>query len=140
MLHDLKEQNASLRADFAKTPDDQRARLQDFERRLTLAEARHAASTAAAAAPQAAPALPPPAAVPLARPVSLVRASAALPVRRPAEAKRYRVQAASPGLALLAEIDRGGGEGAQLQVVVGDSIPWLRPREIHRAAGDSSGS
>jgi hypothetical protein len=36
--------------------------------------------------------------------------------------KRYRVQAASPGLALLAEIDRGG-DGAQLEVLVGDTIP-----------------
>jgi hypothetical protein len=33
------------------------------------------------------------------------------------------VQAASPGLALLAEVERGGGEGAQIQVVVGDTIP-----------------
>ncbi len=38
-------------------------------------------------------------------------------------ARRYHVQAASPGLALLAQVDRGGGEGAQLQVVVGDTIP-----------------
>ena len=38
-------------------------------------------------------------------------------------AKRYRVQAASPGLALLAEVDRGGGDGAQLQILVGDTIP-----------------
>ena len=37
--------------------------------------------------------------------------------------KRYRVQAASRGLALLAEIDRGGGDGAQIEVLVGDTIP-----------------
>jgi hypothetical protein len=41
----------------------------------------------------------------------------------PAVKLRYRVQAASPGLALLAEVGRGGGEGAQLQVAVGDQIP-----------------
>ncbi len=56
-------------------------------------------------------------------PVRLTTAVAALPGGGAEAVKRYRVQAASPGLALLAEIDRGGGEGAQLQVVVGDSIP-----------------
>jgi hypothetical protein len=40
-----------------------------------------------------------------------------------AAGKSYRVQAASPGLALLAEVERGGGEGAQMQVIVGDTIP-----------------
>ena len=37
--------------------------------------------------------------------------------------KKYRLQAASPGLAMLAEVDRGGGEGAQIQVAVGDTVP-----------------
>ncbi|OJW30010.1 MAG: hypothetical protein BGO51_18780 [Rhodospirillales bacterium 69-11] len=36
---------------------------------------------------------------------------------------QYHVQAASPGLAMLAQVDRGGGDGAQLQVQVGDTIP-----------------
>jgi len=70
------------------------------------------------------PAASPPPAVPPApaptAPVVLTRAETALPV---GPARRYRVQAASPGLAMLAEIDRGGGDGAQLQVTVGDSIP-----------------
>jgi hypothetical protein len=48
-----------------------------------------------------------------------------------AAVKSYRVQAASPGLALLAEVERGGGEGAQMQVVVGDTIPdYGRVRSI----------
>jgi len=42
---------------------------------------------------------------------------------RGTERLRYRVQAASPGLAMLAEVDRGGGEGAQFEVLVGDKIP-----------------
>ena len=37
--------------------------------------------------------------------------------------QRYRVQAASPGLAMLAAIDRAGDESAQLQVALGDTVP-----------------
>ena len=36
---------------------------------------------------------------------------------------RYRVTAASPGLAMLSLLDRSGGEGSQLQVAVGDPVP-----------------
>jgi len=73
-------------------------------------------------------------------PVPVTAAATALPPAAPTEqvrgleahgagpsdqgaAKRYRVQAASPGLALLAEVDRSGGDGAQLEVLVGDKIP-----------------
>ena len=31
--------------------------------------------------------------------------------------------AASPGLAMLSELDRSGGEGSQIQVQVGDQVP-----------------
>lgn len=96
MVRELKQQNASLRADFAKTQDDERARLQDFERRVTLAEARKAMSAAAADPSEPAPAPPGADAPPPARPVSLVRASAALPVNLPAEAKRYRCRPLHP--------------------------------------------
>ena len=120
MVRDLKQENASLRADFAKTQADERDRLKDLERRVALAEAR--AATRAAAADPAQPA-PSAAAAPTAGPVSLVRASAALPADVPAAAKRYRVQAASPGMAMLTEVERGGGDGAQLEVTVGDTIP-----------------
>ena len=40
-----------------------------------------------------------------------------------AGARRYKVQAASPHLAMLSELDRSGGEGSQLQVGVGDTVP-----------------
>ena len=56
-------------------------------------------------------------------PVAVTPVAAALPASDKGPAKRYRVQAASPGLALLAEIDRGGGDGAQLEVLVGDTVP-----------------
>jgi hypothetical protein len=56
--------------------------------------------------------------------ISLTRAIAVVPAPGGSTAvKLYRVQAASPGLALLAQVDRGGGEGAQIQVAVGDSVP-----------------
>ena len=126
MVRDLRAQDASLRSDFAKTSADTGKRLDDFERRLVLAEARNAVASAdaAGAAPSvlvddaaAAPPLAP------ATPVTVTRPAAALPADGNGTAKRYRVQAASPGLALLAEIDRGGGDGAQIQASVGDTIP-----------------
>ena len=54
-------------------------------------------------------------------PVQLVPAgTAAVPA---AGAARYRVTAASPGLAMLALLDRSGGEGSQLQVAIGYQVP-----------------
>ena len=126
MVRDLRAQDASLRSDFAKTSDDTGKRLDDFERRLVLAEARNAVASASAAGAvpsvlvndaAAAPPLAP------ATQVTVTRPAAALPADGNGTAKRYRVQAASPGLALLAEIDRGGGDGAQIQASVGDTIP-----------------
>jgi len=118
IVHDLREQEAQLRGDLQKTTADATTRLADFERRIALAEARSAVGAARDAG--ATPSSSAPVATP-ARPVVLTRAEAALPDT--GAAKRYRVQAASPGLALLAEVDRGGGDGAQMQVTVGESIP-----------------
>jgi hypothetical protein len=142
MVRDLRAQHAQLRADFGKAAADNVAHLADFERRLALAEARHALSAAQIAGEPLASVLasaPAPAGeAPAARgssaaqagsatavtaPVVVTPAVAALPGSDKGAAKRYRVQAASPGLALLAEIDRGGGDGAQLEVLVGDTIP-----------------
>lgn len=128
VLHEVRTQDAQLRADFRKSSADITARLGDFERRVALAEARSAMSAAReGGAPRGGgdPAAPPSAAPDAAKtgPVVLTRAEAAVPASGSGTAKRYRVQAASPGLALLAQVDRGGGDGAQLQVVVGDSIP-----------------
>ena len=120
MVHDLRTQDEQLRGDLQKSTADTTARLADFERRIAFSEARSAVSSAHDAG--GAPPPPAPAASP-AKPVVLTRAEAALPVSGNGPAKRYHVQAASPGLALLAEVDRGGGDGAQLQVSVGESIP-----------------
>jgi hypothetical protein len=130
VVRDLRTQDTQLRADFGKAAADNAARLADFERRLGLAEARHAVSAAREAgespAPPATSATAPTAAT-AARvqtaPVQLTRAEVVPAASDQGAARRYRVQAASPGLALLAEIDRGGGDGAQRQVLVGDTIP-----------------
>jgi hypothetical protein len=143
IVRDLRAQQTQLRADFGKTAGDYAARVADFERRLALAEAQHALSAAqiageplaslppasasapargalAAAGPSAGPAG---SATAVTAPVVVTPVAAAVPASDKGAAKRYRVQAASPGLALLAEIDRGGGDGAQLEVLVGDTVP-----------------
>ena len=126
MVKDLKRQNAQLRADFGKSTADTSAHLRDYERRLALAEAKNAVSAASDTGSdqvvQQTVAEPPPPVKPT--PVSLTRAIAIVPAPAGSTAaKLYRVQAASPGLALLAQVDRGGGEGAQIQVTVGDTVP-----------------
>jgi hypothetical protein len=129
MVKDLRKQLSQLRADLGKSAADVTARLIDYERRLALTEALSAMATAEARSQPAGD----PAGVEL-KPVFLPapRAVAIVPVPVPAAAaskppaaspKLYRVQAASPGLALLAQVDRGGGVGAQLQVSVGDTVP-----------------
>jgi hypothetical protein len=64
-------------------------------------------------------------------PAAVTRPDVAPPSTAPQDARRYRVQAASPGLALLAEVARGGGDGAQIQVTVGDVIPgWGKVKSV----------
>ena len=126
MVKDLKKQNAQLRVDFGKSTADTSAHLRDYERRLALAEAKNAVSAAndigseqvmqQTVAEPMSPMRP--------TPISLTRAIAVVPAPAGSTTvKLYRVQAASPGLALLAQVDRGGGEGAQIQVTVGDTVP-----------------
>ena len=137
MVKDLRRQDAQLRSDFAKASAATASHLADYERRLALAETRAALAAAAGDPTGDAPAIRNPdaptglqlassAVQPVSRvvPTNNARPTAAPPAAVVAVAtKIFRVQAASPGLALLAQVDRGGGEGAQLQVVVGDSIP-----------------
>ncbi|WP_216856445.1 hypothetical protein [Acidisphaera sp. S103] len=130
MLKDLRKQQAQLRSDLVKSSADVTAHLTDDERRLALAEARSAVTAAAdttgkaAVNAPAAPASDPVAGSLEAIPVAATRPIAVVPSPLvPSAPKVYRVQAASPGLALLAQVDRGGGDGAQMQVVVGDTVP-----------------
>jgi hypothetical protein len=126
IVRDQRNEIGQLRSDVARVDAATTARLGDFERRIALAEARNAVGEATDAgvsdpAPASIQAM---AKSPPAPPTTVVtRADAVLTTARDGGSKRYRVQAASPGLAMLAEIDRGGGDGAQLQVQVGDSIP-----------------
>jgi hypothetical protein len=129
MVKDLRKQQAQLRADMGRSWADVAARLTDYERRLALAEARDAVTAADGATSNAPAKLVEPASDPAAAtltpiPVMTRQPVAVAPLPLVASApKVYRVQAASPGLALLAQVDRGGGDGAQMQVVVGDTVP-----------------
>jgi hypothetical protein len=133
LIRDQRMQIANLQADVQTSQKATAAKLGDFERRLVLVEA----GTALAAA-SGAPA-PAPAGAPAATTVALTSAKSALAAASappapaqsaPAPAQpssgapeQYRVQAASPGLAMLAEVDRSGGDGAQMEVQVGDTLP-----------------
>ena len=93
--------------------------LTDFGRRLTLAEATGAVN-AAAATPAGLQAT--------SRPVDVLSpAVSRVVVHSPGAADagphRYHVQAASPGLAMLSELDASGGEEAQIPVAPGDNLP-----------------
>ena len=132
VLRDLRAENAALRADQKATAERVDTAVADFERRLLLAEARGAMNAAMgidpgpATAPTSAPTVR--AGRPLGAPVQPVGVQVQTP-GAPASApaaggpQRWRVTAASPGLAMLSELDRSGGEGSQIQVQVGDQVP-----------------
>jgi len=140
LIRDQRTQITNLQVDVRKSAEASSAKLGDFERRLALVEA--GTAMAAASAPPATPPSaggPAGAGKPSAVPVALMSAREALdgasqptaatsiaqlgPQTAPSAPKQYRVQAASPGLAMLAEVDRGGGDGAQVAVQVGDTVP-----------------
>ncbi len=134
IMRDLRAQNAALRASVQASTEKLDGAVADFERRLALAEARGALNAAMGADPGAAPASSAPATtVPAPRTVHLSGSATTQPAGAQAQAgagtapasglRRYKVQAASPGLAMLSELDRSGGEGSQLQVGVGDQVP-----------------
>lgn len=126
------DETAQLREERKKADTVIDARLADFERRLNMAEARRALDAA-----KAGPSTPPEPVAPA--PVSLPAKPAVVSQKGVAKASfstlsapesaaaspaaRYRVQAASPGLAMLAEIDRSGEEIAPLQVAIGVEVP-----------------
>lgn len=127
IVRDQRTQIAALRNSVQASGEKVDAAVADFERRLALAEARGAINAAMGADPAFQPA--PPSSV---RQAAVVSGRASLPggaQPQPAASApstgphRYRVQAASPGLAMLSELDRSGGEGSQLQIGVGDQVP-----------------
>ena len=136
LVRDERTQIYNLQADQLNARKTEGAKLSDFERRLALVEASQAMASASdapasAASPTASPLSPTALALTSAR-AALKAASRPRPTPAPAAAPTsvqavtpeiYHVQAASPGLAMLAEVDHSGGDGAQIQVQVGDTIP-----------------
>ncbi|MDE1905066.1 MAG: hypothetical protein KGH75_01265 [Rhodospirillales bacterium] len=138
LVRDERTQISNLQADQQNAQKAEGAKLSDFERRLALVEASQAMASASDV-PASSDTLSAPPVSPTA--VALTSARAALkaasqPPQAPAPAPAvaptpaqpvtpeiYHVQAASPGLAMLAEVDHSGGDGAQIQVQVGDTIP-----------------
>jgi hypothetical protein len=138
LIRDERTQISNLQADQQNSQKTAAAKLSDFERRLALVEANQALTSASSvpassAAPAAPPITPTTVALTSARVAlraaseptqALVAAPAAAPApAQPVTPEIYHVQAASPGLAMLAEVDHSGGDGAQIQVQVGDTIP-----------------
>jgi len=130
-VRDLRTENAALRADVKASSDKVDNAVADFERRLALAEGRGAVNAAMGDvdASSDAPASLASPSVSSSHPARLSRGPASQPVSLQTQAAaagvpaRYKVQAASPSLAMLSELDRSGGEGSQLQVKVGDQVP-----------------
>ena len=121
LVRDQRAQITALRQDQQNLVERVDSSLNDFTRRISLSEARGALG-AAAGEPrpiQAAAAAPV-----IATPVA-ARVAVPIPVSAPVDTgpHRYHVQAASPGLAMLSELDASGGEQRQLPISPGDTVP-----------------
>ncbi|MCR0984118.1 hypothetical protein [Roseomonas populi] len=123
IMRNREERDRQLQADLAATKERLEAATADFGRRLSLAEARGAMNAAMGAAAPPAPAPVQATAPQAATPVAVRAPASAAPATNDGVRRRYRVQAASPGLAMLSEVDRTGETGSQLQVAVGDDVP-----------------
>ena len=124
LVRDQRAEIAQLRQDQEHVSQHVDVALADFGRRISLAEARRAVSAAGqaeASAVQPAGA----ASGSSGTGVTPVVARNPLPAAPPAGTgpHRYHVQAASPGLAMLSELDPSGGEERQLPVSPGDDVP-----------------
>lgn len=149
LLTMAQEELAALKVDHDRLRKVVEEKLSDLDYRMTFAEARGAVEAArvatlrpqGSAAPNASlpDSLPAPTSAsepaPVRRPVSgspsieepkprIIKAKATERQAEPRirEGRRYRVQAASPHLAMLAEMERSGDRGAQIEVVVGDEV------------------
>lgn len=134
LLAKAQQELTALKADHQRLRMVVEAKLGVLDHRLAFAEAKASVDSARAAAATVAEGPKPvvgasllggrvaaetkPVIVPLKAVIGGVEEKA----QDPAAVARYRVQAASPGLAMLAEVGRSGGEGAQLQVAIGDLV------------------
>jgi hypothetical protein len=129
LLRRTREEIAALQESDKRTARAIEAKLTDFERRLNLGEAQRSLDAAKATPTSPPEPASPPATAPAARPADGMKGvvPASLSTRSGTDAAtpaaRYRVQAASPGLAMLAELDRSGDEIAPLQIAVGAHVP-----------------
>ena len=120
IVRDMRDENAALRSQVAMLTEMIQGRTTDFEQRLNLAEARNSVAAAIGAGhrPVVTPILLTPAAG------GVTRATAAAPgIAR--TVRDYRVQAASPGLAVLADVNASPGQAPGLQVKVGETVPGI---------------
>ena len=117
LVRDQRTEIANLRGQVSEESGEVNTRLMDFDRRLSIAEAKGAIAAAMGAGETAgtrvvaAPPPPAPAVKKVAAPPPLVR-----------NASDYRIQAASPGLAMLSTTLDGG---SSVQVAVGDEMPGI---------------
>ena len=127
VVRDLRDENAQLRTAVKSLSEEVDTRTTQLDRRLSLAEAKGAIAAAMGAGQtpaqpatvvvtaQAPAATKPPAASPApAAPPPLVRG-----------VKDYRIQAASPGLAMLSSVGLSDGDTSSIQVAVGDEVPGV---------------
>ncbi len=123
LVRDMRTENAQLRDKVASLDDAMKNETADVGQRLNLMEARKAIASAQDAGS------PPPPAAPGSRaavPAAVVQTVAVVPVPVAVRSVRdYRVQAASPGLAILADANAAPGQSAGLQVSVGDQVPGI---------------
>jgi len=121
LVRDMRDENAALRSQVAMLTETVQGRTTDFEQRLNLAEARNSVAAAMGAGhrPVVTPILSTPGAA-----GGVTRAIAAAPGTA-RTVRDYRVQAASPGLAVLADVNAPPGQAAGLQVKAGEMVPGV---------------
>ena len=131
-LRDTRTEVAQLRTTVAQLVDTVESRTTGFETRLSLAEAGTVlAQSARAGQPEPLAAAPPfPPALRLAsagRAVPQTPSAAAPPPAAPAQrtVKDYRLQGASPGLAVLSVLNPPPGGQSVLEVATGSDVPGV---------------
>ena len=114
IVRDLREENSQLHKAIDKAIEGQDAKIAEFDQRLSLAEA-HGAIAAAMGAGKKEPS----------QPVEQHAERKVEPVAVPVSTAihHYRVQAASPGLAMLAATDPSPDGTGPIQVEIGGQVP-----------------
>jgi hypothetical protein len=126
VVRDLRTENAQIRAALDQLTTTVDTRTTEFDQRLALAEAKGAVAVAMGAGK---PEIPMSGYSKPTTPVSAKRSTATSagatgkPLDSGETSRRYRIQAASPGLAVLTALDAGPNETHVVQVAIGDPLP-----------------